>query len=87
MGLILAGTVFAVVQRMSSSALWRDSHRLAIIVGGITDSMVAGFWASGITLAIDFIGKGIFDAVTVVLPAYVAGKIRDGSYDDCDGLS
>jgi hypothetical protein len=74
-GLILGGGVLFLIRRLSSSTGWNHNHRLALIIGGIVASMLAGFWASGIVLEIDFIGKIVFNVVAVVLLAQLAKKL------------
>jgi hypothetical protein len=68
-GLVLATGALFLVKALSASTGWQDIHRLAVILGGLAASMLAGFWASGIVLPIDFIGKMIFDAIAVILLA------------------
>jgi hypothetical protein len=75
-GLILAGGVLILVRALSARIDWGDAHRIAIVVGGLAASMLAGFWASGIVLAIDFAGKIIFNAVAAVLLVFLVLKIR-----------
>jgi hypothetical protein len=76
MGSFLAVAVLISIARISSSLGWGDSHRLAIVFGGIGASMLAGFWASGITLLIDFVGKAFFNVAAIVLLTYLAWKVK-----------
>jgi hypothetical protein len=76
-GLILAGAALLLIRALSASISLQDTHRLAIIIGGLTASMLAGFWASGIVLAIDFIGKIIFNVIAVTLLFYLAFELRE----------
>jgi hypothetical protein len=78
-GLIVAGTVLFLIKSLSASINWRDTHQLAIIIGGLETSMLAGFWASGIVLAIDFIGKIIFNSIAVILLFYLASRLHNRS--------
>ena len=39
--------------------------------------MLAGFWASGIVLAVDIIGKIIFNVLAVILLGYLALRVRE----------
>jgi hypothetical protein len=75
-GLVLATATLLVTKRLSASMNWRDDHRLAMIIGGLGGSMLAGFWASGIVLAVDFVGKIILNAITVVLLLYLARALH-----------
>jgi hypothetical protein len=75
-GLTLAGGALFVIRRLSTSAGWGDAHRLAIVFGGLAASMLAGFWASGIVLMIDFAGKAIFDAAAVILLSYLGWTLH-----------
>jgi hypothetical protein len=75
-GLVLAGTSLLLVKTLSGSTNWRDIHVLAIVVGGLAASMLAGFWASGILLAVDYIGKVVFDVIAVVLLFYLATEVQ-----------
>ena len=59
--------VLFLIKALSTSMDWRDAHRFAIIFGALVASMLAGYWASGITLQIDFIGKAISNAIAVIL--------------------
>jgi hypothetical protein len=70
-GLTLACAVLLVIKAWTMSINWRDVHILAIIFGGLVASMLAGFWASGIVLEIDFIGKAVFNVIAVILLAYL----------------
>jgi hypothetical protein len=74
LGLILAGTVLFFIKTLSMSINGRDAYRFAIIFGGLAASMLAGFWASGIVLAIDFAGKIVFNAIAGVLLILLAWK-------------
>jgi hypothetical protein len=74
LGLILAGTVLFLIKTLSMCTNWRDAHRFAIIFGGLAASMLAGFWASGIVLAIDFVGKIVFNVIAVILLILLAWK-------------
>jgi hypothetical protein len=78
-GLALAGIALFVIRRLSASADWGDAHRLALIFGGLAASMLAGFWASGIVLEMDFVGKGVFDAAAVILLSYLAWTLHNHS--------
>jgi hypothetical protein len=78
-GLVLACTVLFSTKRLTASINWGDTHRLAIIVGGLAASMLAGFWASGIVLAIDFIGKIVFNVIAAILLLYLALELRKRS--------
>ena len=80
-GLILAGAVLFLVLTQSKSSGWDDEKRLAIIIGGLFASMIAGFWASGIVLAIDFVGKIIFNIITVALLVYLAWSLHKHSQE------
>jgi hypothetical protein len=75
-GVILAGTTPFLASRIRMSIDWQDSHSLAIICGGLGASMLAGFWASGIVLTINIVGKIIFNMVAVGLLWYLALKVR-----------
>jgi hypothetical protein len=87
-GLILACTVLFTTKRLTESINWGDTERLAIIVGGLAASMLAGFWASGIVLAIDFIGKIIFNVVAAVLLLYlVLGLRKRGRREELSSLA
>ena len=68
--------VLFLIQRLSTSIDWNNNHRLALIFGGIVASMLAGFWASGIVLEIDFIGKIVFNLVAVLLLVQLAKKLH-----------
>ncbi|MGA2677079.1 MAG: hypothetical protein ACLQG5_05740 [Methanobacterium sp.] len=59
--LLLVYITIYLIKTLSMSINWNDSHRLAVIYGGLLASMLAGFWVSGIVLPIDFIGKIIFN--------------------------
>jgi hypothetical protein len=85
MGSVLAVAVLTFVGRASSGSDWGDSHRVAVIFGGMGASMLAGFWASGITLPIDFVGKTLFDAAAVVLLARLASKVKTVSENYAKG--
>jgi hypothetical protein len=76
-GLALAGAALFAIRRLSASTGWGDAHRLAMVFGGLAASMLAGFWASGIVLEVDFVGKGVFDAVAIILMSYLAWTLHD----------
>jgi hypothetical protein len=78
-GLVIAGAVLFLVTTLSTA--WGDEKRLAIIFGGLAASMLAGFWASGIILAIDFVGKIIFNVISLILLAYLAWKLHNRSHE------
>ena len=71
-GLIIAGAVLFLVKTLSKSSGWDDEKRLMTIIGGLSASMLAGFWASGIVLAIDFVGKIILNVIAAVFLVYLA---------------
>jgi len=75
-GLAIACTALFVVRRLSASTDWGDAHRLAIVFGGLAASMLAGFWASGVVLAIDLAGKAILDAAAVILLSYLGWMLH-----------
>jgi len=76
-GLILAGACLLLVRRLSASVGWGDPHRLAVVFGALAASMLAGFWASGIVLAVDFAGKIALNAIALVLLLYLAWMLRN----------
>jgi len=76
LGLALAGAVLFLILKLSKNSGWDDEKRLAIIIGGLFASMVAGFWASGIVLAIDFVGKIIFNVIAIVFLVSLARSLH-----------
>ncbi len=79
-GIALAGTVLLLVSTLSQSSGWDDEKRLAVIIGGLFASMIAGFWASGIAVAIDFVAKIIFNIVAIALLFYLAWLLHKRSH-------
>jgi hypothetical protein len=75
-GIALASVVIILIQSLSSGQDWGDSGRFAMVFGGISASMLAGYWASGTVLWVDLIGKTIFDVVALLLLLYLGMKIR-----------
>lgn len=68
-GLAWAALTLALFRRWTGAADWRDSHRFAVVFGGILGSMAAGYlvFAIGRALQIDWIGKTVLDAAALVL--------------------
>lgn len=75
--LIWAVAACLVVRRWSSSSHWQDSHRLALSLGALLASMLAGFIINGPALsAFDLAGKIVVNVIAIVLLASLARKIR-----------
>lgn len=75
-GLLLAAPVLIVIIKWSRSVDWSDIHRVALILGGLASSMIAGYWASGISSPINIAGKTIIDVVAFILLSYLAYRVR-----------
>lgn len=75
-GLVLGAATFLSVSKLSVRSGWGDSHRFATVFGGLSASMLAGFWASGLVLAIDYIGKAAFDGIAVCLLLYLSSRLK-----------
>jgi len=77
-GLALAGVAFFLIAHVSRSPAWQDSCRLALIVGAIFASMLAGFLVLklGGALPIDVIGKLVLNVIAVLLLIRLAGRIQ-----------
>jgi len=79
-GLIMAGAALFLILILSGSTGWDDEKHLAIIIGSLFASMIAGFWASGVVLEIDLVGKIIFNTITVALLVYLAWLLHEHSH-------
>ena len=75
LGICIAGIFIFLIRYWSNTSTWNDMHRLGLISGAIIANMLAGFVTSGISLPIDYIGKLIFNILTIFLLIYLAKKI------------
>ena len=77
-GPALAGVAYALIAHWSRSAAWQDSSRLALIFGAMMASMLAGFLvlSLGGALAIDVVGKLIFNTIAVLLLIRLAWRLQ-----------
>ena len=68
-GLTLLCASFALIGRWASSPSWHDTHRLALVFGTLTSSMLAGFVVLhvGRALLIDILGKLILNVIAIML--------------------
>jgi hypothetical protein len=81
---ISAGLAWAVLalwlfQRWSTRAGWTDNSRHTSVFGALCASMLAGFfvlWASAAP-AVDFMGKVVFNGITIGLLIRLVRRIRD----------
>ena len=77
LGLAWAVTSLFLIRRWSSNPGWQDIHRLALIIGALVASMLAGFLIVGSTLSpVDLMSKLVLNVVAVVLLIYLARKIH-----------
>jgi hypothetical protein len=67
-GLGWAILAFCLVWRWISSFDWGDTHRLALVLGGVTAWMLGGFVVFKVAgaLRIDWIGKGVLNAAAAI---------------------
>lgn len=70
-----AGALF-LLYRWTSSQAWTDENQLALIIGALSASMLAGYLESGIQLPLDLVGKLIFNLMAVLLLGYLAWNIH-----------
>jgi hypothetical protein len=76
-GLIWAASAFLLFKRWSSSARWQDAHRLALSMGALMASMLAGFLINDAVLSpFDLAGKVVVNVIAVVLLASLARANR-----------
>jgi hypothetical protein len=76
-GLIWAAAGFLLIRRWSTRATWQDSHRLALSMGALVASMLAGFLINGPVLSLfDLAGKFVVNVIAVVLLASLARANR-----------
>jgi hypothetical protein len=77
-GLALAAGAFGLIASWYRRAGWTDSHRLALVFGGMVASMLAGFpvFLFGGALAIDWIGKVVLNVVAIILLKCLARRIQ-----------
>ncbi len=73
---VLAGVALTFLGGASARPDWSDRHRLAVAFGALLASMIAGYWASGISGTINLVGKGAFDGVAVVLLVLLSIRVR-----------
>ena len=66
-GLAWCGLTLFLMRRWTSSSNWGDTHRFALVFGGILGCMLGGFavFQLGGALRIDWIGKAILNAAAV----------------------
>lgn len=66
-GLAWAALSFTLIDRWSSSAGWDDSHRYALVFGGVMACMLGGFVVFKVTgaLRMDWIGKAVLNAAAL----------------------
>ena len=76
-GLLWAGLAFLFVRYVSAGEGWRDSHRLALIVGARVASMLGGVLVILTSSPIDQIGKLSVDLMAVVLFAILARHLSN----------
>jgi hypothetical protein len=76
--LLVAGGAILLARRWSARAGWRDAHRLAIILGAYTVSMLFGFLAQAgpSFTALDRLGKLAIDVVALALLAALGWRLR-----------
>jgi hypothetical protein len=67
-GVVWAGLTFLLVRHWTSSMTWRDTHRFALVFGGVLACVLGGFvvFKVGGALRIDWIGKAALNAAAVV---------------------
>ncbi|GCE28817.1 hypothetical protein KDA_43010 [Dictyobacter alpinus] len=75
-GIIWVALAFWLIWYWSGSTNWQDRHLLALSMGALLASMLAGFVTSGVALPIDRIGKLVLNIIAIVLLAYLGYKIR-----------
>jgi putative flippase GtrA len=76
-GLIWAVFAFLLIRRWSSSSTWQDSHRLALSIGALLASMLAGFLINGPVLSpFDLAGKIVVNVIAMMLLASLARSNR-----------
>jgi hypothetical protein len=77
-GIGWAGAVFWLITRWTSSHDWHDTHRFAVVFGGVGACMAAGFlvFAVGGALPIDWIGKVVLNMLAVFLMAGLGRRLR-----------
>ncbi len=68
LGIAWAALAFFLVRYWSSARKWRDEHRLALCVGALLASMLAGFLINGPALSpFDLVGKATLNVIALVL--------------------
>lgn len=66
-GLAWASLTLFLIERWASSSNWTDTHRFAVVFGGVLACMLGGFavFTMGGALRIDWIGKTVINAVAI----------------------
>jgi hypothetical protein len=77
-GLAWAALTFLLVRRWASSCNWHDTHRLALVFGGVVACMLGGFvvFKVGGALRIDWIGKAVLNAAAIVWLVSLTRKVQ-----------
>jgi hypothetical protein len=79
-GLGIAAAAYLWIARISRSSDWGDSSKLALVIGALVASMVAGYPVLILARApmFDLVGKLIVNAIALVLLARLASRVRRG---------